>query len=784
MKDPQEEVRQIARLFPQLKKLELWGERETLKDRGLSEAVGKLAALEYLHLVSCNVKELPESMANLDNLRELDLRGLPMNQFPEVVTRLKNLERLRIQQRFAELPESLCNLQKLTLLDLTSSLNEGTMSVTEEDMAMEKMCLKPIPDVIGRLHNLEDLTLDMCGVFDIHPIASLHKLKKLSIRYSALKHCEGFSAFSALEILHMENSYDLQDLSGLEGLPLHDLDISFCNSPSLAVLNTLPTLETLNISGCRKLIDPSPVYLHPRLRYLEAEDKLLEQWEKRAKFANLPAVQTLVQKLQSDDIDTFEESIFFLEKHVDMAFNGGRNPLPDFFQVEAGELEEITSLPALDEFITRHIKSLRNETLENIFSMTFRSIDCDHFKATLLVLDEVVARRDIALQKRIFDAFLCAMEKEFEEYIYSQNTLYTQVKGHYFPQFSSHSLIYLLEKADIFELISSGCLQLDTLFLPALQNTEDDAVYKKLIEILFDYKAKSDNAVGEESFAELITDLLAHTSGRVRALLASQYQVSQQENSTTSLLRNCTEADLPRIIGMLGAEISSEQWQEFGSGILQIMNKTVLPDEWVVDTLHFLGNQEDTDRNIGDLLAQQWHNRSPAKSIAFLQDLLTQKKRSQQDIFAIIRYVFMALHNSPSSFAELEIYRHFLLQSCHISSTDQYTHEIAILLRKAFNNDRSLSEHSIAQLLVRVEEIVAHIADEIEFNDYDLEFETGLLAEFDEFTEIRWMYRTLSPKFKEFKSESMLQLNLLAAIKLNDKSFLDSINTQLSKIKN
>lgn len=777
VKDPLDEVRHIAELFPHLKKLEIWGGSETIRNRNLSENIGQLADLECLHLVSCKVKELPDSMANLQNLRELNLRGLPMNHFPEVITELKNLECLVINQAFTDLPEGMENLQKLKQLDLEGSLNKGSMSVTEEDMAMRGMPLNPIPGVIGKLKSLEDLNLNRCGVFDIAPIAPLHQLKKLSIQYGALKNCDGFSALTALETLNLESNYDLRDLHGLAGLPLKDLNIDSCRSPSIAVINTLPKLETLNISCCRKIIDFSPAYLHPQLKHLDASNKVLEKWKRRGEFSDLPAVETLIQQLETAEVETFAKAIHFLQKHVDMVFNGYQNPLASFFQVEAGKIEELTHLPVLDDFIAGHIKNISSETLVNIFCITFKSIACDHFNATLQVLEEVVLRRDIAIQKRILDEFYRAMEKEVEYFMYKCNIVYTQIMTAYFPRFESNSLVYLLEKANIFDL-GADCLQLDSLFLPAFQNTQDEALYKQLIDILFDYKNESDDAFGEENFAEFINGMLVNTSDRVQALIAQQYDANQ--DSTIALLRNYTKEDLPQIIPMLGREISAELWRDYGFAIADTLCKTVLSDELLDHTLDFLSNLEgsDSDRNISDLLASQWHKNAPENIIAFLKNLLAGKQRSQQDIYYILKMMFMELHNSQCLFAELEIYRNFLWEACDIPRSDQYSDEIAMLLQKCFDNNSPAND--IPQIFSRVEEITAHIEGDIEFKDYDLEFEMALLAEFEHFEEMRWMYRTLSARFKEFRAEAVLQLNLIAATKLNDKAYLDSLNTEIS----
>ncbi|RYD69693.1 MAG: hypothetical protein EOP55_23520, partial [Sphingobacteriales bacterium] len=213
VQNTEEDFRNIITLFPNLKHIEIWGNHT--KNQKLPDEIGNLSQLESLSLISCGVDDLPDAIVNLKKLTELNLIGLSMNRFPEVITELENLEALTIMQSIKKLPDSLINLKKLRNLNLNSALNDGNMEVADI-IKEEKLYLRPIPEVIGKLENLEDLDLGICGVYDLTPVFSLHKLKKLNLKYSALKNCDGFSNFPLLEELMIDTSYDLNDLNGLK----------------------------------------------------------------------------------------------------------------------------------------------------------------------------------------------------------------------------------------------------------------------------------------------------------------------------------------------------------------------------------------------------------------------------------------------------------------------------------------------------------------------------------------------------------------------------------------
>ncbi len=234
VKNVETEIKQIITLFPNLKKIKIWG--NFLKKQLLPNEISNLNSLESINLVECGLSNIPNSITNLKQLKELKLRGLPLKSFPEIITQLENLEVLEIIGSAIKLPNSFGNLKKLKKLNLDNSLNRGNTN--------DIKYLKPIPEVIGKLENLEELSLSACGVFDITPITRLKKLKKLALRHSILKNCDGFSNFTQLEDLTLASSYDLIDLDGLEGLPLKKLELFFNPIKSIEIIASLKLLES------------------------------------------------------------------------------------------------------------------------------------------------------------------------------------------------------------------------------------------------------------------------------------------------------------------------------------------------------------------------------------------------------------------------------------------------------------------------------------------------------------------------------------------------------------
>ena len=297
VREPLADARKLVESFPNLRKLEIRGSH--LKSGELPPEIGELSRLEYLELVSCGLTALPGEFARLQALRTLRMRGLPMREFPEVICELSGLEELEFKQSILKLPESFAGLSSLRKLNFTGAFNDGTMSPVNF-WSDEKVYLRPVPAEIGRLPALQDLDLSMCGLEELAFLKNAAGIKRFRAQYSALKNCDGFAAFTALEELNLESADALDDIAGLAGLPIARLKLAQCDElRDLSPILELPRLALLNIEACSDIESLDPAYRHPTLETLLASEEVLEQWKRREEIANLRPIEELIGVFES-----------------------------------------------------------------------------------------------------------------------------------------------------------------------------------------------------------------------------------------------------------------------------------------------------------------------------------------------------------------------------------------------------------------------------------------------------------------------------------------------------
>lgn len=192
----------------QLKRLELeFGKSETyevidgksvLRDsreskKPLPAAIGNLKNLRYLRLFG--FKELPDEIAQLDNLEALVILKCDFIEFPKVLCELKNLKSLNIYSKtLQKLPDEIGNLTSLTNLKITGTsikhLPESIANLTNLEIIglYANYFLKTLPSNIGNLSQLK--TLEIRGSkLDAVPysIGNLGQLKELILYSNGLQ---------------------------------------------------------------------------------------------------------------------------------------------------------------------------------------------------------------------------------------------------------------------------------------------------------------------------------------------------------------------------------------------------------------------------------------------------------------------------------------------------------------------------------------------------------------------------------------------------------------------
>lgn len=771
VKNVETETKQIITCFPNLKKIKIWG--NFLKKQTLPNEIDRLISLESITLVECGLSNIPTSIFNLKRLKVLKLIGLPLESFPEVITQLEHLEILEVSSTLIKLPNNFSNLKNLKKLNLDNSLNRGNKQ--------ESKYLKPIPESIGKFKHLEELSLSSCGIFDITPITSLKKLKKLTLRYSSLKNCNSFSSFSHLQELDLANSYDLKDLDGLKGLHLKKLNLSSNYMRSIEIIDSLEMLEELDIESCDYIKDFSPIYKHNNLKELDASNDIIKNWKKRDDFKKLLPIHELIEKLDTTNTEAFEVLIAQLGKHVKANYIDEENPLASFFDIETEE-EEITEIEILDQAIQKHIKNVSDTCLTTIFGMSFKSA-YDNYNATLLVLEEIISRKNRSTQKKVIKQFYKACEYYDAGHRYWGFTVQDQLIDNFFPQFTSEALYQLLKKASTDLLNSQGGDQMDELFVPAFENTTDFDLQKKIIKVFFQYEEEARTYFGKEYFDTILNQIQAVALPELKTFLAKTKEKNKLQEALISDLENVNSDNLPKIITLLDNGISKKLEEEYLYNIVKAIQKNTLNEKWITQCLVYLTNKGEASY-IAEILESKYHKDNSEKIILYFDNLLLEKN-SEKNINLISEVIRLLLQdldrNENETFEDLEIYRDYAVTICKEEIHKIYSGEIRNLLSFYFNR---LSNHQYKNSSIWILDKIAAIFNrsENQFSYENLYYDTYYLVSDGENETCRTLFYTLCPKIKNYRSENILYLNIIASIKLNDEAYFDLLLKEIEKL--
>ncbi|WLW67294.1 leucine-rich repeat domain-containing protein [Psychrobacter sp. van23A] len=185
----------------------------------LPSAIGHLKNLKYLRLRGFN--ELPDQIAQLDNLETLVYMDCAFTEFPKVLCKLKNLKALNIFSKSLErLPNELGNLSSLTHFDMRGTQVQelpdaiGNLSKLTIIELYANEYLKVLPESIGNLTNLEKLEIRASDLKTLpSSIGNLKQLKSLGLYHNGLQSLpDSVTNLTALEQLDVtENS--LSDVS-------------------------------------------------------------------------------------------------------------------------------------------------------------------------------------------------------------------------------------------------------------------------------------------------------------------------------------------------------------------------------------------------------------------------------------------------------------------------------------------------------------------------------------------------------------------------------------------
>ncbi len=143
---------------------------ENQENAALKKALEKIEDIQRtgsneLSLVGMRLTALPESIAQLSQLKSLDLSGNQLTALPESIAQLTQLETLHLKgNQLTALPESIAQLSHLTTLELRNNqLTALPDSITQlaqlNTLVLRSNQLTELPDFIAQLSQLEVLNV-------------------------------------------------------------------------------------------------------------------------------------------------------------------------------------------------------------------------------------------------------------------------------------------------------------------------------------------------------------------------------------------------------------------------------------------------------------------------------------------------------------------------------------------------------------------------------------------------------------------------------------------------
>ncbi|KAG8376180.1 hypothetical protein BUALT_Bualt09G0036400 [Buddleja alternifolia] len=197
-----------------------------------------MPALKVLDLSFTSIKNLPNSICKLVEIRHLDLSGTKLRTLPRTLGSLKNLRHLNLQrnQYLKTIPrEAISGLCQLKVLNLYYSYSGWEKEDFEGLRFTDLECLS----------NLDSLGITVTDVTALNRI-SCSKLLRKYIQYLYIKECDG--------LYHLPLSSYRGDGDQLRRLSINNcVELKYLEIKEAAGCNWLPNLEILALNGLPNL---------------------------------------------------------------------------------------------------------------------------------------------------------------------------------------------------------------------------------------------------------------------------------------------------------------------------------------------------------------------------------------------------------------------------------------------------------------------------------------------------------------------------------------------------
>lgn len=280
----------------------------------IPETVANLTQLRILDLKENDLEALPDSLFTIESLEEVDLYRNEFNVLDEQIGQLINLRILDIESNYlTKLPDTIGNLVNLEQLKVSdnklNTLPETISNLTNLNMLyLDYNNISSLPDEIGRISSLEQLSLRNNAVETLpDSIGKLKTLKEIDLQFNHLTELPlSFSNLIYLQNLKLRNNrlsqlpktitqlYRLEQVD-LEGNQIQVLPESIGDLKKLRVLN-------LDSNQLKNLPDSfGSLFVLERLSIVRNELRLLPET-----FGNLESLEEL--NLYNNDLESLPDT--------------------------------------------------------------------------------------------------------------------------------------------------------------------------------------------------------------------------------------------------------------------------------------------------------------------------------------------------------------------------------------------------------------------------------------------------------------------------------------------
>ncbi|MEX6627468.1 WGR domain-containing protein [Tenacibaculum salmonis] len=203
-----------------------------------------------------------------------------------------------------------------------------------------------------------------------------------------------------------------------------------------------------------------------------------------------------MENLKTEDATQFENRLLTLKKLTGIYYTEDKHPFVQFLGIKMKD-ESFVTTPILDEYLKKHINEVSTSALVAVVQMTLQNIYFN-FKATDFAVEEIIKRKDINAQLAIVAQFFEACEYYDAGHRFWSNTNQDKLIDNHFPKFQPEALLKLLEELPTDMLSGEDGDAMELLFIPALNNTDNQEIQQNILIILETYKKEYE----EEGYVE------------------------------------------------------------------------------------------------------------------------------------------------------------------------------------------------------------------------------------------------------------------------------------------